>query len=146
MASVVVTRSKENRASQQMTAEEREQSMEGAFKLLTHVTEESGNLRKDLRKDILTSVSILRKAVSELQGEIAEKNNKISRLKAKNQSSAPSIQGILIPPSYNRTQRHGMPPVEEWRSYAAVVNGGQIDKKKTFKLIAKSKTKQVLSI
>lgn len=55
-------------------------AFESALETLVAVTEKSGNLRGDLRKDILTSVSILRCTFSKLSNLLEEKDKTIVKL------------------------------------------------------------------
>ena len=48
-------------------ADEEDQQVENAFDILVSITEKSGNLRKDLKQDILQSVSILRKVFAKMK-------------------------------------------------------------------------------
>jgi hypothetical protein len=48
-------------------AEDTEDGVEGAFKCLVSITERSGNLRKDLKKEILEAVSSLRHYFTQIQ-------------------------------------------------------------------------------
>ena len=51
--------------------------VESALNSLLKVTEKSGNLQNDLRKDIFNSVSELRKMFPKLKKKVVEKNHKI---------------------------------------------------------------------
>ena len=51
-----------------------EDVVEDALNILLNVTEKSGNLRNDLRKDILKAVSNLRKEFASLKCEVEDKN------------------------------------------------------------------------
>jgi hypothetical protein len=48
-------------------ADDENQRVENAFNTLVSITEKSGNLRKDLKNNILESVSTLRKIFSKLK-------------------------------------------------------------------------------
>jgi len=48
-------------------ADEEEQQVENAFDILVSITEKSGNLRKDLKQDILKSVCTLRKVFAKMK-------------------------------------------------------------------------------
>jgi hypothetical protein len=50
-------------------ADEEKQWVEDAFETLVSITEKGGNLRKDLKNDILVSVSTLRKEFSHLKNQ-----------------------------------------------------------------------------
>jgi len=60
-------------------AEDTEDGVEGAFKCLVSITERSGNLRKDLKKEILEAVSNLRHYFTQLQTnlECKKETNKV---------------------------------------------------------------------
>jgi hypothetical protein len=51
-----------------------ENAFEDALNVLVSVTERGGNLRNDLRKDILKAVSNLRKEIFKLKHEVEDKN------------------------------------------------------------------------
>ena len=51
-----------------------EDVVEDTLNILLNVTEKSGNLRNDLRKDILKAVSNLRKEFASLKCEVEDKN------------------------------------------------------------------------
>ena len=55
-------------------------AFETSFKTLLEVTEKSGNLRKDLRNDIIKSVSSLRGAYNTITANLEEKTRKIENL------------------------------------------------------------------
>jgi hypothetical protein len=52
--------------------------VEDALNVLVSVTEKSGNLRSDLRKDILKAVSNLRSEFAKLKSEVEEKTTSLS--------------------------------------------------------------------
>jgi len=54
-------------------ADKEDQHVENAFDILVSITEKSGNLRKDLRQDILQSVSTLRKVFVEMKTQLENK-------------------------------------------------------------------------
>jgi hypothetical protein len=58
-------------------ASEADDTVEDAVTVLVSVTEKSGNLRSDLRKDILRAVSDLRKEFAKLRSEVENKNKQI---------------------------------------------------------------------
>jgi hypothetical protein len=60
-----------------------EDVVEEALNVLINVTEKSGNLRNDLRKDILGAVSNLRKEFAKLKCEVEDKNKQILSLEMK---------------------------------------------------------------
>ena len=57
------------------------QRVKDAFKTLVSITEKSGNLRKDLKKDILESVSTLRKEFSHLKIQLENVNKERKKLR-----------------------------------------------------------------
>jgi hypothetical protein len=62
-------------------ADDENQHVENAFNTLVSITEKSGNLRKDLKKDILETVSTLRKVFSKMKTQLENKsveNKKLS--------------------------------------------------------------------
>jgi len=61
-------------------ADEDDQRVEDAFETLVSITEKSGNLRKDLRTDILETVSVLRKVFSQLKSELKNTNEECKKL------------------------------------------------------------------
>jgi hypothetical protein len=62
-------------------ADDVNQRVEDAFQTLVRITEKSGNLRKDLKNDILISVSTLRKEFSQLKVELENVNRENINLK-----------------------------------------------------------------
>jgi hypothetical protein len=78
---------------------------ECALKTLLDITENSGNLRKDLKQDIVDSVSILRNIFVNLKNSGEEQTTKINQLagelnKAKaelNESRAADFTGRALP-------------------------------------------------
>ncbi|PSN33748.1 hypothetical protein C0J52_26842 [Blattella germanica] len=62
-------------------AESENQCVENAFNILIGITEKSGNLRKDYKKDIRKSVSTLRKAFNELKSSLESKADENKKLK-----------------------------------------------------------------
>ena len=55
-------------------ADDENQHVENAFNTLVSITEKSGNLRKDLKKDILESITILRKVFSKMKTKLQQKS------------------------------------------------------------------------
>ena len=62
-------------------ADEESQRAKCVFKTLVNITEKSGKLRKDLRNDILESVSILRKVFSNLKTQLDITSDENKKLK-----------------------------------------------------------------
>ena len=61
-------------------ADEDDQRVEDALETLVSITEKSGNLRKDLRTDILETVSVLRKVFSQQKSELKNANEESKKL------------------------------------------------------------------
>ena len=61
-------------------AESENQCVENAFNILIGITEKSGNLRKDYKRDIRKSVSTLRKAFNELKSSLDSKADENKKL------------------------------------------------------------------
>jgi small-conductance mechanosensitive channel len=61
-------------------ADDVDQHVEGALNTLVSITEKSGNLRNDLRNEILDSVSVLRKAFSKIKTHLENKNEENKKL------------------------------------------------------------------
>jgi len=60
-----------------------EDAVEDALNILVNVTDKMGNLRNDLRKDILEAVSNLRTEFAKLNCEVEDKNKLIVNLERK---------------------------------------------------------------
>jgi len=78
---MVMTEGRENRRvdSGKMACDLADTS-ETSLKTLLEVTEKSGNLRKDLRDDIMKSVSLLRGVYNTIMANLEEKTRKIENL------------------------------------------------------------------
>ena len=117
-------------------ADDVEVRVESALNSLLNVTEKSGNLRNDLRKDIFNSVSELRKVFCKLKKEVEEKNDKIKKLEQevkKSGSHACSSQHAVK----NKVEQCA-PSLRG--SYASAVRGERpATREKHFKLFVKSK-------
>lgn len=138
--------------------------VESALGVLLSVTEESKNLRHDLKENIVKSVSKLRKAISMMKSELTEKDKELNNLKVdlKNTQQLVQTRGIMeVPqmittaPSETRPQRlqrfgretlhlHMLPPLGLKKNYSTAVGGKQdVDQQpKTYKVFVKSKAKQ----
>jgi len=78
---VVMTQGRENRkVDRGKTARDLEDISETSLNTLLEVTEESGNLRKDLRDDTTKSVSSLRGVYNTIMANLEEKTRKIENL------------------------------------------------------------------
>ena len=138
-----------------------EREFENALNMLVNVTEKSGKLRNDYKKDIVMAVSILRKEMENMMKVIEEKNSQISKL----ETEVTERNSIMAEPRAavrrgedGETSRSGEGNYEasEWRSaqpggsrmkrYADVVQatteGNNLNQKKMFKLFVKSKCNQ----
>ena len=62
-------------------ADDVNQCVEDAFNTLVSITGKSGNLRKDLKKNILESVSTLRKEFSQLKIQLETVNKECKKLR-----------------------------------------------------------------
>jgi len=72
-----------------------EVAVEDALNVLISVTEKSGNLRNNLKKDILKAVSSLRKEFANLRNEIEDKNKLIVDLEMKAAETNTVYQALL---------------------------------------------------
>jgi len=101
---------------------------ETSLKILLEVTEKCGNLRKDLRDDIMKSVSSLRGVYNTLMADLAEKAKKIKNLER--QLKKPTDAELVATPS-----------IEKRRMYSECLGGSQLKKSesKAFILTVKSK-------
>ena len=113
--------------------------MENALNILFSVTEKSGNLRNDLRKDILTSISDLRKSFSVMKNTIEEKDNVIRDLEGKIRKA--DEHANMIPRGETAASTHAAPSVGGMRSYSSTLQGNRPDVciEKKYKLFVKSK-------
>jgi len=76
------TRAHTHTHTQSKMADEVDVQLESALNSLLNITEKSGNLRKDLKQDILDSVSILRSIFANLKNSADERNVQITRLES----------------------------------------------------------------
>jgi hypothetical protein len=134
-------------------ADEDDQQFESALNLLLNITEVSGNLRKDLRKDIVDSVSILRSifvnlknSVGEHIAQITQLESEVSTMKAKMRESEIANVERALPSrgGLGRAQEtgvgHQQPPVGGGKKlYSVVLNTGH---EKRYKLTVRSKANQ----
>ena len=61
-------------------ADEEDQQVENAFDTLVSITDKNGNLRKDLKQDILQSLSTLRKVFAKMKTQLENKNKENKKL------------------------------------------------------------------
>jgi hypothetical protein len=85
--------------------------VESALQKLVNVMEKSGNLRNDLRKDILNSVSELRKSFAKMKCEVLEKNEDITSLqnevkKSKDGEKHREVERVQAAPSVNGRRKY----------------------------------------
>jgi len=73
-----------------------EDVVEDALLLLVNVTEKSGNLRNDLRKDILNAVSNLRKEFASLKCEVEDKNKLIVDLEMRVAETNSTLKALQL--------------------------------------------------
>jgi hypothetical protein len=140
-----------------------EDAVDDALNVLINVTKKSGNLRNDLRKDILEAVSKLRKEVAKLKCEVKDKNKLIGELEKKAAETNNILNALQAREGSNGGEDH-VPTSLGWkvnptdrasglevaagrtrRSYSDVVAHRQgtvpFDKKR-YKLLVKSKNNQ----
>jgi hypothetical protein len=67
--------------------------LESAFSTLLSVTEKSGNLRKDLKRDIVDSVSTLRNIFVNLNNSVKEQITKVGLLESEVKKAKAELQG-----------------------------------------------------
>lgn len=129
-------------------ADDVDQIIESAFETLLNVTEESKNLRHDLKQDIVKAVSKLRSAISKMKNGLTQKDNDLNKLRAEynnaqdlHQARNHRVASQMIPTATEL--RWPEPSVAQKRNYSAVVSGTQeASRPKTFKLMVKSKANQ----
>jgi hypothetical protein len=110
------------------TARDLEDVFETSINTLLEVTEKSGNLRKDLRSDIMKSVSSLRGVYNTIMANLEEKTRQIETLQCQKKTG----DVIQDAPSH----------IEKKRPYSEAVIGNRqkTAEQKTFKLTIKSKS------
>jgi len=102
---------------------------ETSLQTLLDVTEKSGNLRKDLRDDIMKSVSSMREVYNTIMANVEEKTSEIENLKQQLKKDCDVIPEVT---SLN----------EKKRLYSEILCGNQQKRaeQQTFKLTVKSKS------
>ena len=140
-----------------------EDEVDVALNVIINVTKTSGNLRKDLRKDILEAVSKLRKEVAKLKCEVEDRNKLIGELEQEAVETNNILNALQAGEGSNGGKDHGATSLgwnvnpqdsaSDWkvaagrtkRSYSDVVTNRQgnvpFDKKR-YKLLVKSKNNQ----
>jgi len=84
-----------------------EDAVEDALNVLINVTKKSGNLRNDLRKDILKAVSNLRKELAKLKCEVEDKNKLIVDLEEKAAETNNILNALQAGEGSNSAEDHG---------------------------------------
>jgi hypothetical protein len=74
-------------------ADDVEQRLEGALNTLLSKTEKSGNLRKDIKMEIVDSASTLRHIFVNLKNSAAEHMSKITQLESEVKTARTELQG-----------------------------------------------------
>jgi hypothetical protein len=78
-----------------------EDAVEDALNILVSVTEKCGNLRSDLRKDILKAVTDLRSEFFKLKSEVEEKNNLFVDLETRVGETNKTLKALHSGAGYN---------------------------------------------
>jgi ElaB/YqjD/DUF883 family membrane-anchored ribosome-binding protein len=73
-----------------------EDAVEDALNVLVSVTEKSGKLRNDLRKDTLKAVSNLRKEFAKLKSEVEDKSKLIVDLQNESYRNKQRTQRVTV--------------------------------------------------
>jgi uncharacterized phage infection (PIP) family protein YhgE len=141
-----------------------EDAVHDALNVLMNVTEKSGNLRNDLRKDIIDAVSKIREEVAKLKCEVDDKNRLIGELKKKAVEANTVLNTLQAAEGSSGGKDNGAPSFgwkvnskgsgSDWqvaagrtrRSYRDVSANRQgtvpSEKRKRYKLLVKSKSNQ----
>jgi hypothetical protein len=108
-------------------------AFETSLKTLLEVTEKSGNLRKDLRDDIMKSVSSLRGVYNTIMANLKDKTRKIENLEFQ------MIKSSDLEPEATSL-------IEKKRLYSECLSGNQQKRseQKTFRLTVKSKGSHII--
>jgi len=124
-----MTQGRENRrVDSSKMARDLADTFETSLKTLLEVTEKSGNLRKDLRDDIMKSVSSLRGVYNTIMANLEEKTRKIENLECQMKKSSD-------------VEPEATSLIEKKRLYSECLSGNQQKRseQKTFRLTVKSK-------
>jgi hypothetical protein len=139
-----------------------EDAVDDALNVLINITEKSGNLRNDLRKDILEAMSKIRKEVAKSKCEVEDKNRLIGELEKKAVEANNLLNTLQAEEGHSGGEDHGATSLSwkvnskdsanDWKvaasrtrkSYSDVVNrqGTVPSDKKRYKLLVKSKNNQ----
>jgi len=123
----------QGRESRQVNSGEMARDLEDAFQIslqtLINVTEKSGNLRKDLRDDIMKSVSTLRGVYNTIKANLEEKVRKLDSLGSRTDNTS-----VVIPEVTTQIKKKKM--------YSEVLSGNKQKnaEQKTFRLTVRSKS------
>jgi len=82
-------------------------AVEDALNVLINVTKKSGNLRNDLRKNILIAVSNLRKELAKLKCEVEDKNKLIVDLEERAAETNNILNALQAGEGSNGGEDHG---------------------------------------
>ena len=106
----------QGRESRQVNSGEMARDLEDAFQIslqtLINVTEKSGNLRKDLRDDIMKSVSTLRGVYNAIMSNLGEKARKLDSLGSRTDNTS-----VVIPEVTTQ--------IEKKKMYSEVLSGNK---------------------
>ena len=122
----------QGRESRQVDSVEMTRDLEDAFEIslqtLINVTEKSGNLRKDLRDDIMKSVSTLRGVYNAIKANLEDKARKLDSLESRTDNTS-----VVIPEVTTQIKKKKM--------YSEVLSGNKQKnaEQKTFRLTVRSK-------
>ena len=134
-----------------MANSEKSQS-ESALNTLLNITEKRGNLRKDLRQDIVQTVSTIRnifvnlKNMEEEYTSILQLEGELNKAKADTSSRVTNLQGRGLPsrggPDLTvQDRRNQLPPTGGAKKLYSEALNSKVDKR--FKLLVKSKNNQL---
>jgi ElaB/YqjD/DUF883 family membrane-anchored ribosome-binding protein len=121
MTMMMTTMTTTNKGRRVKMADDVDQCVENALNILLSVTEKSGNLRNDLRKDILKAVSELRITFTKLKSESEGREKVISKLEGEVKKLGDQCRAA----SHKEAVATGKvaPSFSGKRNYAAAVRG-----------------------
>ena len=122
-------------------ADDVNQCVENALTLLLSVNEKSSNLRKDLKNDISSAVSEIRKSICKFKSDLEEKNKEIHDLEVRLRKTEERHRQTKNERATTVTKQLP-PPIGEGRNYAAALSNDRPaadTEKKKYKLFIKSK-------
>jgi hypothetical protein len=134
-------------------ADSEKSQLESALNTLLNITEKSGNLRRDLRQDIVETVSTLRNIFVNLKNKEEEHTTRILHLegelnkaKASTSSTVTNLQGRGMPPrggpeiTLVQDRRNQLPSTGGAKKLYSEALNSKVDK--GFKVLVKSKHNQ----